>query len=104
MTFVAVQQAWERWLAARGALTAGSRTNPAPEPVAAEARAAFAAYWEAAGAYEREHPELVGFRSRFPGWWVDGTHAGGIVDAEPPAKDEALSKSERDYRRKRRGL
>jgi hypothetical protein len=94
VTFVAVQQAWERWLAARGALTAGSRTNPAPEPVAAEARAAFAAYWEAAGAYEREHPELVGFRSRFP----------GIVDAEPPAKDEALSKSERDYRRKRRGL
>jgi hypothetical protein len=105
VTFVEVQQAYERWILARTALTAGSRTNPAPEHVAVEARAAFAAYWEIAGAYEREHPELVGFRSRFPGWWAEGAATGAIVDAHPPphVTHGALTKAERDRRRKRSG-
>lgn len=105
MTFAAVQAAYERWLRAAAALTAGSRRAPSPPEVAAEAHDAFAAYWDVAGQYEREHPEIVGFRTRFPGWWAEGMAAGAIVDANPPPKEShgPITKAERDRRRQRRG-
>lgn len=85
MTFAGVQAAYERWLTARAALTAGRRRDlPAPPEIAAAAEAAYDEFWKAAGAFEREQRQ-PGFRMSFAGYWLEGAEAGAIVDAEPPA-------------------